>query len=120
MSAVTLVLLGAILSVPFPRPKTSITRTNFDRIHEGMTLGEVEEILGCKPGNYAYARRKVMLPEEMGFDLGLSKVWFGDDAVICVQLDFDLRLRDKSFEPLAPVTLAERWYWLVDQVWPIR
>jgi hypothetical protein len=44
------VIVGVLAMMP-PRP--GVTKINFDRIEEGMTLQEVEQIFG-KPGRYTW------------------------------------------------------------------
>jgi hypothetical protein len=48
---VCLLLFAALLTLTWPRP-SKVTRENRDRIKEGMTLAEVEEILGGPAGDY--------------------------------------------------------------------
>jgi hypothetical protein len=57
--AIALVLLGAFLAVALPRRSMSgITQANFDRIQEGMTVEEVEAILGCPAGDLFRAQER--------------------------------------------------------------
>jgi hypothetical protein len=55
LGAVVLALLGvagALLPLMLPRRGAGITRANYEQIREGMTLDEVEAILGDPAGDY--------------------------------------------------------------------
>src|SRR5262245_54377140 len=46
------VLAGLAVAWLRPRPMPKFTKEQFDKIQVGMTLAEVEAVLGCKPGNH--------------------------------------------------------------------
>jgi hypothetical protein len=56
--AMALVLLAALAFVAFRSPGHRITRADYDCIREGMTLPEVEDILGGPPGTTAGSRTR--------------------------------------------------------------
>lgn len=56
-SRITLAALVAMLGLAFlslrpQAPGAGITKANYERITVGMTLQEVEAVLGCPPGDY--------------------------------------------------------------------
>lgn len=59
-----LVLLGGFYLL-FDRPKPRISEDQITKIRIGMTLDEVEAVLGCRPGNYT--PRNDFLPIKMEF-----------------------------------------------------
>src|SRR4030095_4340791 len=46
-------IVGFSLYLWYTSANRRINRAAFDRIREGMSLAEVEEVIGCPPGNYA-------------------------------------------------------------------
>jgi hypothetical protein len=84
-------------------PHTAITPDNAAKIKRGMTLAEVEAILGGPPGNYAsnytglgtgYAGPGGAL---IVFDVQERTTWAGDDGMLTVFLDNDGRVRKTQF-----------------------
>jgi hypothetical protein len=95
------VLLAVVIGVGFlcSRPHR-INQAGFDRITEGMTLREVEEILGRPPGDYTDRR----LPDFAMLDGHLDRwemaeVWLSDEGVVVVVFDKDCRVARKAFIP---------------------
>jgi hypothetical protein len=74
-----------------------VTKANFDRIEKGMTLQEVEQILGS-PGKYTWG----------GYH------WEGDDGVTAfVEFDFDgASAGGKSWQDSRESPLDKIWCWL--------
>lgn len=64
-SLAALALVGSIAAVFLARPpQPRITEAQYEMIRVGMTLEEVEGVLGCQAGNYA--PRKDFLPIDIG------------------------------------------------------
>jgi hypothetical protein len=68
VALVGLAVVGILSSVLVPlRVRTPrITEAQVEMIQVGMTLAEVEAVVGCRPGNYT--PRKDFLPIDMGSD----------------------------------------------------
>jgi hypothetical protein len=102
--------LGACLALPLSRPRSGITQENFDRIQEGITEAEVEEILGG-PSGY-YTRRPIVVPMS---GVMFRRWWIGDEGVITIELTFETdpdeprRVCHKRFAPVPPKCFAERY-----------
>jgi hypothetical protein len=93
------VLVAGFLAASYPRPAakgSGITRANFDRIVEGMTQQDVEEIFGCPPGDYTNG-------ESISFRWHIrsyirKKTWTGYEGDIDVQFSReDGKVVDKFF-----------------------
>jgi hypothetical protein len=105
VAAAVVLAFGAcafLLSRNQPRP--GITRDNFERIQEGMTTEEVEEILGGPAGRYT--DRPIMVPIE---GIMFRRWWIGDTGVVTIELTSDepRRVRRKRFAPVPPGAFAE-------------
>src|SRR5262245_13437711 len=97
-------LLGYAFSV---RP--GLTQANYGRIREGMTLQEVENLLGGPPGNYSRIPDKeaglwTIDPNRPDlnrqFFIG-REVWIGDELAVAVWFDEQGRVaRKESYETL--------------------
>ncbi|MCI0376235.1 MAG: hypothetical protein L0215_01380 [Gemmataceae bacterium] len=86
IAATLVLLLGAGYAVLWlTGPGHRINALSFERIQEGMTEKEVEEILGVPAGDYGTKAH----PELTVLPLGDRKRWTSDDAQIVV--DFDKR-----------------------------
>src|SRR5437762_2221751 len=64
----------AVHAVLSPAPGSGITEANFHRIAEGMTVTEVEHILGCPAGDYTGGRA-------MNFRCGMGVVGLREPGV---------------------------------------
>jgi hypothetical protein len=73
------------------RPKDRVTLAGFEAIQPAMTLQEVEDILGGRPGYYAAPRIAIT----RGLNHGPTKVleWWGARAVIFVEFAPDVSIR---------------------------
>jgi hypothetical protein len=114
------VILVVGVAVHPSRPRSQITKENFERIKLGVHLTEVEKLLGGPPGTYSRARLVAdHRPEDPDIDpegwgealltLRLShlkrapvKVWVGDWGLINVSFDGDGRVTGKGFWSLHP------------------
>src|SRR5438874_7970559 len=77
--------LGVSLIVLTPQHRRSgITQENFERIKEGMTEEEVEEILGGPPGTYT--DRPIIV-----FESGVMfrRWWVGEEGIVTIEVTFD-------------------------------
>jgi hypothetical protein len=79
----SLVCFACIMLIVLSRERPRVTEEQYDAIQVGMTLVEVEEILGCAPGDYSLSGR--LLPLNMQFQgeerqgrADAYKEWAGD------------------------------------------
>ncbi|MDB5306911.1 MAG: hypothetical protein JWO38_1113 [Gemmataceae bacterium] len=116
--AALLILVGASVLVPVQYPPSRITQENFDRIQDGMSEAEVEEILG-PPGYYNHNPYVV-------FESGISfrRYWLGDEGFVIIEVTWPedpptwlplphnrtRRVYRKEFHPVPPESYGERWY----------
>ena len=122
-----LVLIGLVaVTAGFLPPSDSITREHYDHIRLGMTLSEVEALLGS-PGigvhqvkRVAPNRKTVEMAEEGPFDNrpddnepGRRLLWISRDSSVMIRLGQDNRVTDKMFLRLAPLTVYQRvhYFW---------
>jgi hypothetical protein len=77
-------------------PRTAINRENFEKIHRGMAVAEVEAILGGPPGDYGSGSEApyndLFIPS--GNRLIAGEEWIGPEAVITVAFDQTGRVRN--------------------------
>jgi outer membrane protein assembly factor BamE (lipoprotein component of BamABCDE complex) len=103
---VVVVLLTVVTGSWFltrPRPHR-INQEGFDRITDGMTRQEVEEVLGRPPGDYTDRRDypgEVHFPITLGWDdttsMYSSDEWVSDQGRIVVYFDQAGMIREKQF-----------------------
>jgi hypothetical protein len=96
---VLLVLLGTMLLLIFPQ-ESRVTKAAFDRIEEGMTLAEVEAVLGGPEGDYRTRPTGLVLdPYGGGLMMyqGTLREWWGDEAYILVGFDAGGRVELRRF-----------------------
>ena len=94
-----LVLLGAsgywLLCPGWP-----ISQAGCDRISQGMSLADVEVILGRPAGDYHVHDRPVVVNLLPAPAPGLvKKVWIGNDGAVVVHFDRNDRVRHVHFAP---------------------
>jgi hypothetical protein len=80
-----------------PAPKHNFDRTSFEKINKGMTLAEVEAILGGPPGDYT--TRPTISECDVGWGPG-EKEWVSDEGAISVWFDPEGRILGASFSPV--------------------
>ena len=115
-----LVCLGVILAVFASRPQSAITRENAARIKMGMTLAEVESILGGPTRDETSGR---VVPDDddlwahgrINILLSISQSgWRSDYVYISVDTDFEGHVTDIYTYPLrrhrdSPIEMIRRW-----------
>ncbi len=122
--ATVLVGLAIMAWLLWPRP-TAINRENAAKIQEGMTLAEVEAILGGPPrddgvGLLAFQRADgtegTMPRSEFNDSLNLpdEKHWLSDEVLIGITLDQAGRVAGVTVEPVqlaseGPLDRLRRW-----------
>jgi hypothetical protein len=90
---------GALYFLAWSR-QGKITKANYDKIEQGMTEAEVEEILGSGSDS---SRRKVFVPAEGGVlppPVRVNKYWDGPEGTIWVQFWVESgtgKVRDKHW-----------------------
>jgi hypothetical protein len=97
--AVCICLTLGVLAIMPPRP--GVTKANFDRIEEGMTLPEVEAILGSDRGSRGIVT-EVFLP--IGHEI---EEWGGDEGFANIVFDERRRVIRKDWND-APLPLLQR------------
>lgn len=112
-SFAALVALVALLVPVFgPTPPTGI-RAHFDRIRNGTTEQEVEELLGGPRGVYGRVRRSAVTAAGTGKGRGHFSWWYFPGCTVEVGFDEDGRVNGKRIELAPPESLldrAVRWY----------
>jgi hypothetical protein len=97
--AFLLVLVGA-WGYLLLRSGSPISQAGCDRINQGMTLAEVEVILGGPAGDYHASDRPVVVSLLPAPPPGLvNKAWIGNDGAVVVHLDQNDRVRYVHFAP---------------------
>jgi hypothetical protein len=92
--------------------KTRINRETFDRIEVGMTLAEVEDLIGVPPGNYETRQRRFIHFANETFILHLMAdppvaTWSSNDGEITIRLSNDARVAHKDFEEIELESLQD-------------
>jgi hypothetical protein len=106
------ILLAGCLAIWLTIPKHKINLASFEKIDDGMSLKQVEEILRVPPGDY--------LTQPIDFvhiDVpakGTQREWHGDDGLILVWFDERGVVCEKEFipawwEPESFVDRFRRW-----------
>ena len=120
-------LVASSLWVYFRSNHGPIRYENFEKIQEGMTRDEVEELLGCAPGDYTTGPVDFSNGRQRGFVLGVDMsfgtilvyeidlrrlpvraVWEGDRGTITVTFDSDGKVQDQAYTKGRP--LPPRWW----------
>ena len=78
-------------------PGHNFDRASFEKINKGMTLAEVEAILGAPAGDYT--TRPTISECDVGLGPG-EKEWVSDEGAISVWFDPDGRILFTSFSPV--------------------
>jgi hypothetical protein len=111
LAVVALLVLGAFLALVAPG-RCPVTRSACERIERGMTVGQVEMILGGPPGDY-----RTFPPHDVHLNFSITtgsslppRRWQGDEGEAVVYFNRAGRVRSSSFDESPPraVTLAER------------
>jgi len=84
LTAMLLATYG-ILRLTAPRPK--LTLDNMEAIEHGMTLQEVEKILGAPAGNYSSMRDAEAADLPQCYDKPGDKIWVDDQMWLGVRFD---------------------------------
>ncbi|MCI0455854.1 MAG: outer membrane protein assembly factor BamE [Gemmataceae bacterium] len=90
---IALVACAFVLTDHLLRPRPAITQASWERIRPGMSLRQVEDILGAPPGNYT--RQCVLLDlyggglfmKLDGLGRGTFKEWVGDQGAVQILVD---------------------------------
>jgi hypothetical protein len=87
--ALSLVLVGAFVPLLLPaRPlNPRINEANSERVKEGRSQAEVEEVLGGPPGDYRTRPAQVFLDHWAFGRPGRLEVWYGDEGAVLVYFD---------------------------------
>jgi hypothetical protein len=95
-------VIGLVLAACFVLrpgvPKHNINLASFEKIKKGMTLAEVEAILGVAAGDYA---TEPTTSHCNGWWGPGDKEWVGDEGVISVWFDPQGKIMDKDFSPVS-------------------
>ena len=108
-----LVALGIVWLLEF---RSGITKSNYRRIREGMTLQEVETVLGGPPGNYSrFPDKEAGLwtidadrPDlNREFFIG-REVWVGNELAVAVWFNDEERVQKKEVNQMPKRDLLQR------------
>jgi hypothetical protein len=93
-------LAAAFFWLQLPRP--GVTRANFERLEEGMTLEEVETILGRPGVGYLMDEDDLVLPDLVSDDpenpANINNLWVGYEILVLVDFDAHIRVCHKRME----------------------
>jgi hypothetical protein len=128
VAVVALLGFGAAALLLWPQPESvrRFTRELYDRIRPGMSLAEVEGVLGCPPGFYETSLIEND-PErtesnELHNDQNWVKLagWQDDGAVITLGFNQAQEVTGKRYAPLRPVSLGhwDKLRWRLHRRWP--
>jgi hypothetical protein len=107
-----LAVVGVLVLVWLPRPGDRITRETFEQIRDGMTLDEVEAIIGAPPGEYTTT--DVIYSEFLGSTIILRgsrdmPAWEGYQGKIVVFLDAERKVYCRYFfDPICRESFFDR------------
>jgi hypothetical protein len=100
----SLLLFGILVTLLLPPRASRVTRANYERIEEGMSRAEVEEILGGPPGDYRTRptrRRPVSLKQIslLAEEPVEYRQWEGGEGIVEVGFDPTDAACSKWFTP---------------------
>jgi hypothetical protein len=87
LAAAALVLTGHVGWRAFAPPRHRITADSIRAIRGGMTLAEVETLLGAPPGDYSTTGKGVVGRDASPLPTWYYKSWSADDAGVTVWFD---------------------------------
>jgi hypothetical protein len=106
LSAGLMVAVGSCLLSPRP---SAITEENYGKIRVGMTLEEVEAILGGPAGNYGFRGQRIVQTRE---DIDVPRLaqchyvqWIDSRHMVGIQFDTDHRVVGKDHGEVTPLPL---------------
>ena len=111
--AVTILVFSGLIVLPNHLAGPGVTRANFNRIETGMTLDEVEEILGGPPCFDAPNGRSWIGLALMCVTRHYSReVWGGNDGAVTVEFNAQWRVAEKSWteSPDSFFGKLRRWF----------
>jgi hypothetical protein len=118
MVGVIATAIGILWSLS-PHTSLSVTRHSFDQIREGMTVAEVERILGRPPGKYT---DRHVYPVMSG--VSHRRWWIGDEGIIEISFTSDDKsgglgvVWKKEFDPLPPESFIDKCRRKCRDLWP--
>src|SRR5262245_28274950 len=87
----SLVALAFVATDAALGPRPGVTKANFERIRVGMTLEEVQAVLGpASPNGLGVCSMAA----------GHEEVWFREDVLVCLSFDATGRVRGKGWYPV--------------------
>jgi hypothetical protein len=118
----TAVVGAIVLTLALLPPKPGVTKANFDRVANGMSVEEVESVFG-DPGGHVVQfanpkKRGVRTPKQtLIFDDPRWRVWQGMDGFAVVEFNENGQVEIMSWDPI-PISFwqkLQRWLpWLPD------
>jgi hypothetical protein len=105
----TVALLGVSTVVYVTAPRHRITRENIAKIQHGMTLAEVEELLGASPGNHSrgMAQGLVLYTGEALWHAHHACDWVADDVSVRVRFDADWKVSHHALSDV--IAIDDSW-----------
>src|SRR5262249_37082731 len=97
------VCIWAISILSWPGARVNVI--SYHSLRSGMTLREVESLLGCKAGDHRLSQPSMterLLFEDARFLRGTDLVWISDFGQIGVAFDFDGKLSWAAFASVVP------------------
>lgn len=102
VSGVAVVASGLVAVLFWPRPDVPVSRARCERVQVGMTLEEVEAVLGGRAGDYRSVEEQPRLwVETRAYNERNERrvLWEGDDGMFVVTLDTDDKVLYSDFTP---------------------
>jgi hypothetical protein len=103
---VLLALVVAVVALPRLNRKTNpppVSHERYERIREGMTVEEVEAVIGVPPGNYETRRHRRITYAFPWSD----SIWRGDEGAIAVRFDGSGRVKWHTFIDISEYTVDD-------------
>jgi hypothetical protein len=124
LAGLAVVVCAAGVFVPRPAVPSPVTRENYDHFQEGVSIAEVEAVLG-PPGNYADG--PIMgsaITEFSGESRAVNRnrpawQWVSDTAIIEMYADEHGKVRRRAFTPMhrVPRSPLDNLLWRAKRQW---
>jgi hypothetical protein len=99
-------LMGPLIWLASSQPR--IDSETFEQIQPGMTLMQVETLVGRPPGNYTHGQVKIIHDAGLEGSSDYYKEWIGEKIAIMVRLDQEGTVSKKECVPTWHLTRGNR------------